>query len=71
MGQNASHEGREQLRRLGTRMIGSVAYFPERYGAALIRLVLDILDGKDVPGSTFTDHKLVTPANVNHFYPSD
>ena len=33
MGQNASPEGREELRQPGTRLIGSVAYFPEKYGA--------------------------------------
>ena len=33
MGQNASPEGREELREPGTRLIGSVAYFPEKYGA--------------------------------------
>ncbi len=32
MGQNASPEGRAELRESGTRLIGSVAYFPERYG---------------------------------------
>src|SRR5262250_1406907 len=38
MGQNASAEGRSEIRRPGTRMIGSVAYFPEKYGDGLIRL---------------------------------
>ena len=31
MGQNAAPEGRAELRQPGTRLIGSVAYFPERY----------------------------------------
>ena len=38
MGQNASPEGREELRQRGTRLVGSVAYFPEKYGAELIAL---------------------------------
>jgi ribose transport system substrate-binding protein len=32
MGQNASPEGRAEMRQKHTQMIGSVAYFPERYG---------------------------------------
>lgn len=32
VGQNAIGAARQELRRPGTRLIGSVAYFPERYG---------------------------------------
>src|SRR5207248_9718990 len=42
MGQNASPEGRAELRLLKSRFVGSVAYFPERYGADLIRVSIDI-----------------------------
>ena len=35
MGQNASPEGRAELREPGTRLVGSVAYFPEKYGSRL------------------------------------
>src|SRR5437763_15463379 len=38
MGQNASPEGRAELRQPKTRFVGSVAYFPERYGENLIRV---------------------------------
>ena len=43
MGQNASPEGRAELREPGTRLIGSVAYFPEKYGAEIVAVALDIL----------------------------
>ena len=43
MGQNASPEGRAELRELGTRLIGSVAYFPEKYGTEIVAVALDIL----------------------------
>src|SRR6266508_2996441 len=33
MGQNASPEGRSEMRQKGTRLVGSVAYFTEKYGA--------------------------------------
>ncbi len=71
MGQNASPEGRAELREPNTRLIGSVAFFPERYGADLIRLSLDILNKKQSPPAVFVEHKLVTPGTVNHFYPND
>ena len=40
MGQNASPEGRAELREAGTRLIGSVAYFPEKYGSEIIAVAL-------------------------------
>ncbi len=71
MGQNASPEARSELREEGTRLIGSVGYFPERYGEDLIRLSLDILNRRQVPPAVFVQHKLVTPRNVDHYYPND
>jgi ribose transport system substrate-binding protein len=54
-----------------TRLIGSVGYFPERYGADLIRLSLDILNQRHVAPAVFVQHKLVTAQNVDHHYPND
>jgi len=71
MGQNASPEGRVELRQPGTRLIGSVAFFPERYGDDLIRVTLDILSRRPVPPAVFVKHQLITPDTVNHFYPND
>ena len=71
IGQNAEPEGRLELRVARTRLIGSVAYFPEKYGEGLIRLALDILARKAVPPAVFTKHQLVTPENVDHYYPND
>jgi ribose transport system substrate-binding protein len=71
MGQNASPEGRAELRRPGTRLVGSVAYFPEKYGAAILGVALDLLHHRPVPPAVFAKHELVTPENVNHVYPND
>ncbi|HYM76047.1 MAG TPA: substrate-binding domain-containing protein [Candidatus Dormibacteraeota bacterium] len=71
MGQNASPEGRAELRLLKSRFLGSVAYFPERYGADLIRVSIDILSHRPVPPAVFVEHKLITPDSVNHYYPND
>lgn len=71
MGQNASQEARAELREPGTRLIGSVAFFPERYGEDLIRVALDILNRRAVPPAVFVKHQLITPENVDHHYPND
>jgi ribose transport system substrate-binding protein len=71
MGQNASPEGRAELRVPKTRLVGSVAYFPERYGEDIIRLSLDILNHRQVAPALFVEHKLVTAKTVDHYYPND
>jgi ribose transport system substrate-binding protein len=71
IGLGAIREARAEIRKPGGRLIGSVAFFPERYGAELIRLALNILDRKHVPPAVYIEHALVAPGNVNHFYPND
>jgi len=71
VGQNAEPEARTELRSPRTRLIASVAYFPEQYGDGLVRLALDILAHKPVPPAVFTNHQLISPENVDHFYPND
>jgi ribose transport system substrate-binding protein len=71
VGQNAEAEARVEMREPRSPLIGSVAYYPERYGDGLIRLSLDILARKPVPPAVFMKHQLVTPENVDHAYPND
>jgi ribose transport system substrate-binding protein len=71
MGQNGIREARRELRRPGTRLVGTVAYFPERYGDDLIPLALTILQGKPVPPAVFVKHQLLTPKNVSLVYAHD
>lgn len=71
MGQGGSAEGRAELRRPGTRLVGTVAFFPEKYGERIIGLAMDILNKKPVPPAVFVDHQLLTPENVDHHYPND
>jgi len=71
VGQNAEPEARDELRSPRTRLIASVGYFPEKYGDGLMRLALDILSRKSVSPAVFTDHQIITPENVDHFYPND
>jgi ribose transport system substrate-binding protein len=71
VGHNASSEARAEMRRPGTCLIGSVGFFPERYGDGIMALALDILRHKPTPPAVFVKHQLITPENVNHFYPND
>ncbi len=71
MGQNASREARTEIRTPGSRLIGSVAYFPERYGDGAISLALNILKGKPTPPAVFVKHQLVTRETVDRIYPDD
>jgi len=71
MGQNAEPDARVEMRNPRTPLIGSVAYFPERYGEELIGLALDILARRPTPPAKFVRHQVVTPANLDHYYPND
>jgi ribose transport system substrate-binding protein len=69
VGQNGSIEALLQMRKPNSRLIGSVGYFPERYGEQLIALALDILTHKNpVPNAVFIKHQLLTPGNINQHY---
>lgn len=71
MGQSASVEARAELRREGSRLVGSVGYFPEKYGDSIVDLALDILRKNAVPPAVFAKPRLITAENVNHYYPND
>jgi ribose transport system substrate-binding protein len=71
VGQNAIRETRNELRRPGTRLIGTVAYFPERYGDEIIPLAIGILQKRSVPTTVFVKHQLITSRNVDLIYPLD
>jgi ribose transport system substrate-binding protein len=64
-------EARAELRRKGSRLIGAVAFFPERYGEDIIRTALDILHHREVPPAVYAHHELLTANNVSKLYPID
>jgi ribose transport system substrate-binding protein len=69
VGQNGSIEARLHMRKASSRLIGSVAYFPERYGEQLIALALDMLTQRaPVPNAVFIKHQLITPSNLKQHY---
>jgi ribose transport system substrate-binding protein len=50
-------------------VLGSVAYFLDRYGTEILPLALKMLHGEPVPPRSFTRHVLVTARNVFRIYP--
>jgi ribose transport system substrate-binding protein len=70
-GQDGIEEARAELRNPATRLICTVAYFPETYGDRLVRLALDMLHGRPVPRAALTQHRLLTPTSVDSVYPND
>jgi len=68
VGQNANREGREELRNPKSRLIASIAYFPERYGDGVLRLAQSILDRGQVPPAAYTAHMVLTARNIERYY---
>jgi ribose transport system substrate-binding protein len=50
-------------------VLGSVAYFFDRYGSEILPLALKMLRGEQVPARSFTSHVLITAKNVFRIYP--
>ncbi|AFL89177.1 monosaccharide ABC transporter substrate-binding protein, CUT2 family [Terriglobus roseus DSM 18391] len=71
VGQNASIEARREMRRPNSRLIGSVGYFPEKYGDSIMQLAMDVVEHREVPSATFVKHRLIHAGNVNSAYPND
>jgi len=53
----------------GSVVLGSVAYYMDRYGYDVLPLALRLLAGEALPPRTVTRHILVTAANVFREYP--
>jgi ribose transport system substrate-binding protein len=64
-------EGRMELRKPGTRLVGDVAFFGDKYGENIIRLAIDVLKKKPIPAAVTIKHQVLTSKNVDHYYPND
>jgi ribose transport system substrate-binding protein len=53
----------------GSVVLGSVAYYMDRYGYDVLPLALRLLAGEKLPPRTVTQHILVTAANIFQEYP--
>lgn len=56
--------GLKALQQPGCRIIGAVAFFPDRYGETIISAALQILGGKPTPPAICTRHVLILPAET-------
>jgi ribose transport system substrate-binding protein len=48
-----------ELRQASSPLIGAVAYFPEKYGARILPIILQCLNGQPVPPALYVEHKLI------------
>jgi len=71
VGQGAVIEARHEMRRSMTRLVGSVAHFPETYGERLVAIAKDMLENREVPSMILVRHQLVHALNVDKVYPND
>ncbi len=68
VGQNATGETREEIRNPESHLIASIAYFPEGYGAKLVRLAQSILNREPVPPAMYTDHLVLDSGSIDRYY---
>ena len=69
VGQGADRILRKEIRHPESRLVGSTAYWPEKYGEKLIQVATKILDGEPVPPAVYNEHIFITQDNVDEFYP--
>lgn len=69
VGQGADRRVREELRKPGSRIIGSTAFNPDKYGESLVALALKILRGEPAPPAVYVDHVFINPDNIHLYYP--
>jgi ribose transport system substrate-binding protein len=67
--QNATDNARTEIRKPGSRFIGSTAYFPEKYGFKIIPAMIKLINHESVPPSIYVDHVFITKDNVDKYYP--
>ena len=69
VGQGADRIVRKEIRRSESRLVGSTAYWPEKYGEKLIQVSTKVLNGEPVPPAVYNEHVFITQDNIDEFYP--
>lgn len=70
VGQGADRLIRGEIRDAQSRLIGSTAYMPERYGEKLMDLALKILREESVPPAVYINHVFINAENIDRYYPA-
>ncbi|MEM9777738.1 MAG: substrate-binding domain-containing protein, partial [Chloroflexota bacterium] len=68
VGQGGDSLGRSEIQRPDSRLIGSTAYMPEKYGEMLVSIALRLLQGQPVPPAVYIDHIFLTAENLAKYY---
>jgi ribose transport system substrate-binding protein len=69
VGQGADRMIQDEIRRPHSRIVGSTAFMPERYGEKLTEIAVKILQGEQVPPAVYMDHILIHEGNIDVHYP--
>ena len=65
VGHDGDREALERIAEVDSPFIGTVAFFPERYGQGLIGLVLRLLKGEQIAPFNYVPHEFLTRAGVS------
>ncbi len=71
VGMGTIGQARAELLKTRSRLMGSVSFFPEKYGDDIIALALDILHKRPAPPAVYARHRLLTRENLRRYYPAD
>lgn len=64
-------EARRELSLPNSRLVATIAYFPEKYGESLLQLALDVLNKRNTPPAIYMPVQTLTRKNVADYYPLD
>lgn len=71
IGKNADLIALETIREGNSPLVGTVSFFPERYGNFIVPLALDILAGNAVPSIVRVPHEVISIDNIDTYYPEE
>lgn len=71
IGKNADAIALDAIREGNSPLVGTVSFFPERYGDFIIPLALDILAGNAVPSINRVPHEVISIDNIDIYYPEE
>jgi ribose transport system substrate-binding protein len=69
VGQGADRLIHDEIRNADSRIIGSTAFMPEKYGQQLLDIALRLLNGESIPPAVYIDHIFVESRNIDLYYP--
>jgi ribose transport system substrate-binding protein len=69
VGQGADRLIHDEIRNPHSRIIGSTAFMPEKYGQQLLDIAIRLLNGESVPPAIYIDHIFINAENIDLYYP--